>query len=387
MKITAVKSILVSAPYASPGDSERELRLKTGFRPATFIKVETDEGVYGLGETYAGVYAPEMVHAFVPQLEYNLIGKSPFDIAALYESMRISNYYLGRTGISQCVIGGVEMALWDLKGKALGVPVYELLGGRAHQEIQAYASGGSNKPFDDLKREMFGYVEKGYRNIKIRINNMPDIGRIVEKVELCRKVIGAGIGLAADAVQGNARYPWSVKTATEIARRIAHCDLLWLEEPAEVTHYVGYAEIRRQIGIPVAGGETVTSLVEAQAYLNADALDLFQPDASVIGGIGNFRKVAQLCERKFIPVAVHCWCGGVGMMGNYHAAFATPNCTFLELPNVPNPLREEMLAEPLKLVDGRIQAPTLPGLGVLLPEGLEDRYPYRPGSVYRVDAL
>lgn len=385
MKITAVKSILVSAPYASPGDSERELRLSTGFRPATFIKVETDEGIYGLGETYAGVYAPEMVHAFVPQLEYNLLGKDPMQITGLADTMRIANYYLGRMGITQCVIGGVEMALWDLKGKTLGLPVHELLGGRVHNEIPVYASGGSNKPFEDLKKEMLSYVELGYRSIKIRISNMKEISQIIEKVAFCREAIGPDIGLSVDAVQGNARSPWSVKTAVEIARSIEPYNLMWLEEPAEVTNYAGYAEIRRQIQIPVAGGETVTSLVEAESYLNAGGLDLFQPDAAVIGGIGAFRRVAQLCERKFIPVAVHCWCGGVGLMGNYHAAFASPNCTILELSNVPNPLREEMLAEPLRMVDGKIQAPTLPGLGVILPEDLEEKYPYRPGSVYRVN--
>jgi L-alanine-DL-glutamate epimerase-like enolase superfamily enzyme len=276
------------------------------------------------------------------------------------------------------------MALWDLKGKVLGVPVYELLGGRVHDAIPAYASGGNNKPFDELREEMRGYIRAGYRSVKIRINLLHDIDRIVEKVAFCREALGNDVGLAVDAAQGLAAHPWSTKTAIDIARRLEGYNLLWIEEPAEVTDYGGFAEIRRQINIPVAGGETVTSLVEAESYLDAGSLDLFQPDAALIGGIGIFRRVAQMCERKFIPVAVHAWCGGVGIMGNLHAAFATRNCAILELSNVPNPLREELMLEPVRLEDGRVPAPTRPGLGVNLPEGLEEKYPYRPGSAYRI---
>lgn len=384
MKITRANCILVSAPYAAPHDAERTFHLKTGFRPTTFIQIETDEGVSGLGETYAGVYAPETARELIAQFAYDLIGQNPLNTLDLWDRIRLSSYYWGRMGISQSVIGGIEMALWDLKGKVLGVPVYELLGGKVHESIPAYASGGNNKPFDELQAEMAEYIQAGYRAVKIRINLLPDVDHIVEKVAFCRKALGDSVGLAVDAAQGLAKNPWSIKTAVVIARRLEPYNLLWIEEPAEVTNYQGFAEIRRQISVPVAGGETVTSLVEAESYLNADSLDLFQPDASLIGGIGVFRRVAQMCERKFIPVAVHAWCGGVGLMGNIHAAFATRNCTMLELSNVPNPLRDELLIEPLRMHEGKVLAPTQPGLGVCLPEGLAEKYPYRPGSVYRI---
>lgn len=383
MKITGVKCILVSAPYATAEDAERQIHLKTGFRPASLIKVDTDAGVYGLGETYAGVFAPETVRELVAQLEHDLIGQNPLDTLDLWHRIRISSYYWGRMGITQSIIGGIETALWDLKGKVLDRPVYELLGGKVHSEIPAYASGGNDKPFDELGQEMQEYLRAGYRAVKIRINNISQ-KQIEEKVAFCRAALGKDVGLAVDAAQGLARYPWPVKTAVEIAKMIERYNILWLEEPAEVTNYAGFAEIRRQVQMPVAGGETVTSLVEAEAYLNANALDLFQPDATLIGGIGIFRRVAEMCERRFMPVAVHAWCAGVGIMANFHAAFASRNCTILELSSVPNPLREELLIEPLRMVDGKIQAPRAPGLGVYLPEGLEQKYPYRPGTVYRI---
>lgn len=386
MKITGVRCLLLSAPYATSGDAEREIHLKTGYRPASLIVVETADGQYGLGETYAGVFAPEAVRALVDQLGGDLVGKDAFATLALWDRIRLSSYYWGRMGMTQSVLGGIEMALWDLKGKALGVPVYELLGGRQHDSLPVYASGGNPKPLDDLRAEMRGYREAGFRAVKMRINHL-SFERIVESVAACRDALGAAVGLAANAAQGLAREPWSPKHAIRVARALEHFDLLWLEEPAEVTNYAGFAEIRRGTSIPIAGGETVTSLVEAELYLRAGALDLFQPDAAVIGGIGIFRQVAQLCERQFLPVAVHAWSSAAGIMGNFHAAFATRNCTILELSGVPNPLRDELLVEPFRLLDGRLPAPTAPGLGIRLadgPDALEQRFPYRPGSAYRV---
>lgn len=383
MRIRAVRCHLLSAPYATAGDAERTFHLRTGFRTAAIIVVETDEGLCGIGETYAGTYAPEAVQALVRQFEPDLIGDNPLDILAAWDKLRLASYYWGRSGLSQSAIGGIEIALWDLKGKAYEVPVHELLGGKVHSSLLAYASGGNDKPFAELQDELLDYVADGFQAIKIRINNLPDHS-IEHKVQFVRDVIGPEIGLAVDAAQGLARDPWTVKRALAIATRLEPFNLLWIEEPAEVTNYAGFAEIRRQTPIRVSGGETVTSVVEANAYLAANALDLFQPDASMIGGIGVLRRVAETCAHAFIPVAVHAWCGGPGMMANYHAAFATPNCELVEIPTVHNPLRDELLVAPLALSNGRLAPPSAPGLGVELTDELLARYPYRPGSLYRI---
>jgi L-alanine-DL-glutamate epimerase-like enolase superfamily enzyme len=285
--------------------------------------------------------------------------------------------------MSASVIGGIEMALWDLRGKTLGVPVHELLGGRVHDQIPVYASGGNNKPLPELRDELEGFVRDGYRAVKIRINFLT-ADEIVEKVAFCRDVLGPSVGLAVDAVQGVARQAWSTAEALDVIRSIEPFHPLWIEEPCEVTDYASFAEVRSKTVVPVAGGETITNWVEARSYLEAGGLDLFQPDAATIGGLSAFRRVADYCADQCVDVAVHSWAGGVGIMGNYHAAFASRNCVFLELPNNPYPLREEFLVEPLRIVDGAIAAPTAPGLGVVLPDDVEARYPYRPGSFYRV---
>ena len=279
----------------------------------------------------------------------------------------------GQTGLRQNVISGIEIALWDLKGKALGVPVYQLLGGKAHDELPVYASGGNDQPWDMLREEMQGAVQAGYRAVKIRIGRL-SLAQSVEKVAFCREVLGVGIGLGVDAT---CSIP-SPKEAIQIANAIEPYDILFFEEPINRRNYAGMAEIRRQVNMPVAGGEGVTSLDEVQAYLDAGAVDLFQPDAAVAGGIDAFRRVAELCERRFVPVAVHAWASGVAMMANYHVAFATRNCRYLECSIIPNPLRDELLAQPLRIVDGKMQAPPpLPGLGVHLPDHIERVYPYK----------
>ena len=384
MKIRSIRCILLSAPYATPGDDEVRLHLRTGTRSASLIRVDTCCGAFGIGETYAGVYAPQAVKGLVEQFEGDLLGVDALDIQAVWERAHLASRYWGRFGLSQSVIGGIEMALWDLKGRAENKPVHELLGGPCHEVLPVYASGGNTKPEPELREEMAGYLAQGFKAVKIRINNMPELDRIVDKVRICREALGDDCAMAVDAAQGLAIKPWDVAYALKVARAIEPYNILWLEEPAAVNDIKSYAAIRKDCPITVAGGETATSIHEARAYIDEHALDLFQPDASLIGGVGMLRTVADLCWEKQIPIAVHAWSGGVGMMGNYHGAFASPGCQFLEMPCVPNPLRDGLLVETPKIVGGRIKAPTAPGLGVLLPDDLETRYPYKPGTHYKV---
>jgi L-alanine-DL-glutamate epimerase-like enolase superfamily enzyme len=383
MKITGVDCVLLSAPYADPTDGERAHYLRTGYRSHSFVRVRTDEGLDGIGETYAGVFAPEAVRALISQFERELLGNDPLEVADLRERLRVSSYYWGRMGLTQSVLGGIEIALWDLKAKVLGLPLYELLGGKVHTEIKIYASGGTPKPLDELEHEVRGYAQAGYKAIKIRIVHL-SAEEVVARVGMCRDVLGPEMGLAVDASQGLLGRPWTVKEAIEIGRLLEPFHLLWIEEPAEVTNYKGFAEIRKSVNIPIAGGESVTSLTEAEAYLDAGALDIFQPDAAVIGGLGIFRQVSQMCERHFIPIAAHAWSGGAGVMANYHAAFASPNCVMLEMPNLANPLRDELLVRPFEVKNGMLQAPTSPGLGVQLTPELEEEYPFRADSYFRI---
>lgn len=382
MKISAVRCVLLSAPYAAHGDAERVQHLASGYRAAALVKVETDEGVYGLGEPYAGSYAPLVVREIVAQTADLLIGASPLDITGCIGRIQHAIRYWGRTGVSQGVAGAIEMALFDIHGKVAGLPVYELLGGRVAPSLPVYASGGNDKPEAELRAEMESYSAAGFAAVKIRINNLTE-QQALTKVALCRQALGGKLGLAVDAVQSNVLRPWSLKQATRHAALLEPFDLLWLEEPLPPDDLEGLRELRRSTAIPIAGGETATTVEEVTRYIRAQALDVLQPDASVMGGMRNFVRTGVLADAAGIELAVHAWCGGVGHMANYHAAFATPGCRWLEMSSVANPLRDAVLLEPWKLRDGALSLPPLPGLGVQLTPEIEAEFAFREGTHYR----
>ena len=174
MRISAVRCILLSAPYATVGDAEREQHLASGYRAAALVKIETDEGLYGLGEPFAGSFAPLVVREIVMQTADLLVGASPLDIASCVQRVQNAIRYWGRAGLVQGVVGAIEMALFDIKGKAAGLPVHELLGGQAATALPVYASGGSDKPEADLRREMKAYAAAGYSAVKIRVINLSE---------------------------------------------------------------------------------------------------------------------------------------------------------------------------------------------------------------------
>ncbi|HEY4356817.1 MAG TPA: mandelate racemase/muconate lactonizing enzyme family protein [Acidobacteriaceae bacterium] len=375
-----VRCVLLSAPYSTPGDAERELHLRSGYRSAAFFVAQSADGAEGIGEAYAGSYAPEVVRAIAEQLAPSLQNVVVDDIAALMTSLRHQVRYWGRTGVTQGVLGGIEMALLDLHGNLTGAPVYQSLGGRAHDSLPVYASGGNDKPYIELEAEMQQYVQAGFGAVKIRINNLP-IAKAIEKVQVCANALQGKASLAVDAVQSNTRFPWNLQDAMRVAEALGQFELLWLEEPLPPEEIHGFGHLRSVSPVPIASGETVTTLDEVERFLEHGALDILQPDAAVMG-ISRFMQAARLCADAGVKIAVHAWCGGPGHLANYHAAFATPNCTIVERSAVPNPLRDDLLAGACTFTAGRISLVELPGLGVMLPEDLEQRYPYRPDSHY-----
>jgi len=382
MKITAVRCILLSAPYATEGDAERVQSLASGYRAAALVKVETDEGLYGLGEPFAGSFAPLAVRDIVMQTAELLVGTSPLDVESCMRRVQQAIRYWGRTGLVQGVIGAMEMALFDIKGKAAGLPVYELLGGQAAAALPVYASGGSDKPDAELRREMKAHMAAGYSAVKIRVINLSE-QQVLSKVTLCHEALDGKLGLAVDAVQSNALRPWTPKEAKRYAAMLEPFNLLWLEEPLPPDDLDGLRELRRSTSIPIAGAETASTVMEANRYIRAEALDILQPDASVIGGMRNFVRTGTLAEAAGMKLAVHAWCGGVGHMANYHAAFATPSCHYLEMSSVYNPLRDAVLLEPWKLQGGSLASPQFAGLGVQLTPEMEKEFAFREGTHYR----
>jgi len=394
VKITDVKTVLLTGPCT--GDpyilSARRLR------SAALIEIHTDGPHTGIGECYVGYFCPELVAAAVEYFKPILLGADIMEsgIHALWQRMYFCENFWCRVGFGASVLSGIESALWDLKGKILGLPVYELLGGRCHDRLLAYATGGpSNYPEDRLKGKIDFYLGLGFRAFKVGAGYWDDdLGAAVDphtrsgtvemeagKAALMRKHVGPDIAILMDGHMGNPQSAtWDVETAKSVLKALEPFDLFLFEEPLPYTDPWGYAELVRSSTVPVAGGECLTTLNEFRQYADLAALKIAQLDAGFMGGMEEFIRTARMFDARRIKIATHSWGAGVAQMENLHAAFATPNTVILEIPPAAGPLHTELWGDSFVMKDGYVLPPQAPGLGVRLTEEIKAKYPFVPGT-------
>jgi L-alanine-DL-glutamate epimerase-like enolase superfamily enzyme len=381
-RIVSVRPVLLSYTYP-PEDFQGWSGGRLPGITAGLVEIVTDTGVSGIGETYAGVFAPEVVRAIVEYHAEGLIGQDPSHIERLLRACRSRMLYWGRNGIAIAALSAIEAALWDLCGKLVGRPVVELLGGPCHASLPRYASGGMEASVDGMRAEAAAVRAAGYPAMKIRTGVSPEADRA--KAALMREALGPDVQLAVDAVQGTNPNPWQAAQAIATGKALEDLDLLWYEEPCAAWDVAGYAACRATLDIPIAGGESCTTIDEIDAFLSSGAVDILQPDAAWLGGLLPVLQAGAMADAAGVDVAVHAWGSAGTVMGNYHAAFAMPACRWLEYPSQPNPLISVLMAEPLRIDGGRVLAPTAPGLGLRLTPELEAAYPYQPDHHYHFE--
>lgn len=381
MKITKVEPILLSYRYTPDeqwGWSGGEVKVWH----TSLVRVWTDEGMYGLGEMGTGHYIPEAAKAICEFLEKTLVGSDPFGINVLFERMYKLGANWGRRGIAMGVISGIENALWDLKGKALGVPVHSLLGGKFRNSIRTYASGGMEQPNDSLIKEVNSYLERGFTAVKIRGGY--NAKRDVEKVKALRDALGYDFDLALDCGQGYVPFAWSAKEAIGVVRSLEEYKLMFIEEPCRTDELSVYSRVRAESGTtPIAGGENGCSIFEYKSLIDNGCVDIIQPDVTHAGGIGEVKKAAEYAALNGITVAPHVFRSGASFAAHLHLLSAIPNALICEYQQVTNPLREELLNQPLKMVNGEIIVPDEPGLGIHIDDEIIEKYAYIPGTEQR----
>jgi L-alanine-DL-glutamate epimerase-like enolase superfamily enzyme len=376
--IAAVRPVLLSAPYADPDNMEVRRHLPTGWRTTGLVEITLADGSVGRGEAYLAVFAPKVFAEIVEIMAPHLVGTESLEVAARYRDMCDVTAYWSVTGAARHVVGAVETALWDANGTHLGQPVHELLGGARTRSIPLYGSGGDSGTRAGTESELVAAAGMGIRTVKIRARHA-EVDKVVATTELASR---SGIAVAVDMCQNLAVRGGTADEALEfLARVVAGTGRppAFLEEPLGLDRLEEYPRLRAAAGAPIAGGEIVTTPGELVARVRAGYYDLVQPDATVIGGIGATSEVFAAAPDRTV---VHCWGSGVGMAANYHAAFAGGG-TLAEWPLPAYPLRTELLAEPFRVVDGQLLAPTAPGLGIRLTDEVERRYPFRPDAVYR----
>lgn len=363
MKIESVEAINLAFEYP-PDERFRYGGGVCTHRLTTLIRVHTDSGLTGIGSIYTH---PSLAYLIVrDQLAPLLQGEDPTEIESLWEKMYGLTLWYGRKGVAMTTLGGIDTALWDLRGKIEGKPVWQLLGGE-RQTCPAYASGLLWRDPEELAKEAVGYIEQGYRRVKMRLarSEAYDTGA----VRAVRQAIGENNDIMVDA---------SMRYEPELAKRMGKFfeeqQIFWYEEPFAPDDIDAYADLRQQINIPIAGGENEFGLQGFREMIRAGALDIAQPDASRCGGISETWKVARMAQQNGLGVATHSWSDAVAIVANAHVVSAMPNGITVEIDQMTNPFIEELLGEPLQIQSGQLQLSRAPGLGIELDMSVVDRY-------------
>jgi L-alanine-DL-glutamate epimerase-like enolase superfamily enzyme len=335
------------------------------------VEVFTDDGHVGLGNA---ALAPQVTKQVIDlYLKPLLIGRNPWDIEQLWQHMYRKTMAFGRKGIGMVAISAVDIALWDLLGKAAKQPVYRLLGGRTKTRIPVYASRLYSAELNEVAAEARRYKDEGYKAMKLRFgwgptDGAPGMQRNLDLVRTVRDSVGDDIDVMADAYMG-----WTLDYAKRMLPLLEPFHLRWLEEPVIPDDIHGYAELKSCARIPIAGGEHEFTLYGFRELLEARALDYIQFDTNRVGGLTQARKIAALAEAYSIPVIPH-----AGQMHNYHLVMASFNSPMAEyFPVVDVEVGNELFwyifrGEP-SATNGSIDLDETPGLGLEIDEkGLQD---------------
>ena len=343
----------------------------------------TDEGVYGVGEATLE-YREQTVATAIRELDRNLRGCDPRNIEAIWHECYRSTYFRGGP-VFMSALSGIEMALWDIKGKTLGVPVYQLLGGQVRDRVPCYANGWFSpaktpeefaikaketaaQGFKGLKWDPFG---SAYLNI-----SKPELRQALQCVEAVVEAVGDDMEIL---VEGHGRF--NVATAVRIGRALEEFDITWFEEPVPPENLDALAEVKSRVRVPMAAGERIYSRWDYQRFFKLGCADYVQPDLSHVGGIGEVKKIAAQAEANHIAICPHNPSGPVANAATLQVAASTTNFHLLETMAVDVPWRKDICNEQVSFVDGQMVIPDLPGLGVDLNEDAIAEHPYEPRNL------
>lgn len=386
MKIVDVEAVWLSAPLDASVQHTSDFGRIRSF-DSVLVTITTDTGLRGFGEAKAGVGSAANCAALVTllraEMRPQLVGEEPRDVqrlwSKLYNGARASHAertgrsmpILGRRGLHLCALSGVDLALWDLLGKSLSCSVLDLIGGPCRESIRAYASGGWGD-VDRIGPELTGYVERGFRAVKMRIGAIDgSVERSLARVRAARAAIGPGIELMVDAhgTLGVAEAKWFCAQAAEL-------DVRWLEEPVSSDDRAGACEVRRASTIPIAAGESESTCFEFQDLLARGALDVLQPDLAICGGLSEGLRIAALAVAHQRQLAPHCWGSAISFVAAQTLALHSPAGIFVEYPMGGDPLLRELPEKPQDLAprDGQLARPAGPGWGLELKRGAIEKY-------------
>ena len=374
--IKKVTCHVVAAPVERPFTSSRGWLYKT--RGSCIVEIETTDGIVGWGECYgpSAVAKAYIETQFAPRI----IGRDAFDVEVIWEDLynRIKDY--GGKGMAASALSGIDIALWDIIGKACGRPIHKLIGGAHRTEVTCYATGlyfiDMNRLVEEAVEEARGYVEEGFTAVKMKIG-LGDPKLDIRRVAAVREAVGDGVRLMVDA-----NHCLTVPQAIRIGRELEALDIEWFEEPISPEDIDGYVEVTRALDMAVAGGENEMTRWGFRDLVVRKAMDIIQPDVCAAGGISECRKIATLAAAHGVECVPHAWGSVIGVAATLHFLAALPDQPpsfrpmppMFEFEQCENPFRDLLSKDPIVQHRGKVQVPTGAGLGIEIERSVLDRY-------------
>lgn len=364
MKITAVRTHILQAKLSQPFAYSRAWY---DTRTAMLVEIETDSGLTGWGECYGPA---RMTAAVVASVAPWLIGEDPLRTDVLWQAIYARLRDHGQKGVVIQGLSGIDIALWDIKGKHFGVPAYVLLGGAARKEVQAYATGlyrrKSGDPLKYLPKEAAAYAAAGFRAVKLKVGF--GIAEDAAVTRAVREAISGDVALMVDA-----NHAYDAVAAIRLGRMIEPYDIGWFEEPVPPEDVAGYRAVKSSLTIPIAGGECEFTRFGFRELFASHALDIAQPDTCGAGGLTECKKIADMSEAFGIRYNPHVWGTGIAIAASLQLLAVLPSHTptslaplepLLEFDCTEHPIRQAILKEPIEHANGVVRVPDGAGLGI-----------------------
>lgn len=364
MKITDVRAVQLKRRLDRPQRNSRDSRTERLF---TFVLVETDAGLTGLGDAFGDQAL--MTTIVERRLKPMTLGLDPTDIDAVWQSLFASRAFWETGGSVLCGISAIEVACWDIRGQAEGVPVYELLGGRRREWIDAYASDLHWEEPQRMADTAAAFVDAGFPCVKTHIGAPGEWDRDLQRVEAMRRAIGPDVLFMIDV-----NTVFQRQQALEFGRAIVPFQPFWYEEPVSPLDAESHAWLREQLPMPIATGENLYTTHGFEPLWTHGACDYVMPDMLRCGGIEQTRRICQAATEHGIVPSPHNFSSGVGLAATLHLMAAMPETVWLEFDPTGTAIYEELFVEPLAVEQGRVRVPAAPGLGVRLTREIIDKY-------------
>jgi L-alanine-DL-glutamate epimerase-like enolase superfamily enzyme len=359
MKITEILAIPL---YGRTPDTGWEQGMDPSENLMTLVQVKTDEGISGIGSCYT---SEALVNAALRLLRPYVIGECALEPERISEKLHQSTFWQGRGGTVAHAISGIDIALWDILGKATGQPVARLLGGYYRDRIKPYGSILFDEP-DALRRKLEDVLARGFKAIKMGWNQFGRVSRKMDKklVKTARETVGSGVELMVDAGGSEQFWPHGYKWALQTAQMLADYDVTWFEEALPPDDIEGFIKLREHAPLPITTGEVLTRRQSFIPWIERGAVDYIQPDCTKVGGLTEMRRIAWTAYDHNILLVPHGWNTAVGLAADLQFTAALPVARWVEY-LTPSPYIEEIVAEPFRLdEDGMLSIPRTPGLGI-----------------------